>query len=380
MAPSKAMMLAQAQAKAEDSEEDSEMGSDEMGDSMLGGYPGPMAEVKRIFMGAVVTAKQPAEISVPEDPWRLVVMRASLGEKGAPDGCRVVLKIDVDGISVVVAHLRGGAVESLALGGIEAESGANVTFSITVTGAKKADDVEVHLAGYYEGVIDGDDSDDEDMDSDEEGMLMGDDDDDDEEEEEEAPPAKGKKAASKKVAVAKVQDRTGGVQVEGELLTSGVRREMGLPSEDEDDDEEEGDDDDDDDDEEEEPVTKKRPAPGKAAPPPAKAQKGEKGVKAPVETPKKDAPKSAPATPGSAAKKEVPGEVKAKVRQILSGQAAGIKGADFPREWQKAHGTPFKDAFMKLGFKKQGEFMSALGDVVDAKGSGSEVTFFPKKK
>lgn len=119
---------------------------------------------------------------------------------------------------------------------------------------------------------------------------------------------------------------------------------------------------------------KKRPASEKSVEPPAKQQKG--AAKAAGEKAKKEAPAAkesaakaaapTPSTPGSA-KKEIPGDVKAKVRQILAGQAAGIKGADFPREWQKAHGTAFKDAIMKLGFKKQGEFMSALTDVVEAK-------------
>jgi len=143
----------------------------------------------------------------------------------------------------------------------------------------------------------------------------------------------------------------------------------------------ESDDDDDDEEEEEEvPQTKKRPAPAAAkAAPPAKAQKG--AAAAATSTPKKDAQKSAPSTPGTpGSAKKVPEDVKAKVRQILSGQPKGIKGADFPREWQKMHGTPMKDAFAKLGFKKQGEFMKALEDTVRSEGTGSEITFFPKKK
>jgi hypothetical protein len=142
-----------------------------------------------------------------------------------------------------------------------------------------------------------------------------------------------------------------------------------------------------------EPQSKKRPAPAASkGAPPAKQQKGanqagkpdqNKGGKA-QEAPKtpgskgQDAPKTpkAAATPGGGAeasstpgssKKEVPKDVKAKVKQILAGQASGVKGADFPREWQKAFSTPFKDAFAKLGFKKQGEFMQACSDVVDSK-------------
>jgi hypothetical protein len=134
--------------------------------------------------------------------------------------------------------------------------------------------------------------------------------------------------------------------------------------------------------------SKKRPAPpaGKGAPP-AKQQKGQagkpdqqKGGKEAPKTPAgkgQDAPKTPkpaatpgggapPATPASG-KKEVPKDVKAKVKQLLAGQAGGVKGADFPREWQKAFSTPFKDAFMKLGFKKQGDFMAACADVVESK-------------
>eukprot|EP00281_Chroomonas_sp_CCMP1168_P020387 CAMPEP_0206227906 /NCGR_PEP_ID=MMETSP0047_2-20121206/8879_1 /ASSEMBLY_ACC=CAM_ASM_000192 /TAXON_ID=195065 /ORGANISM="Chroomonas mesostigmatica_cf, Strain CCMP1168" /LENGTH=301 /DNA_ID=CAMNT_0053651101 /DNA_START=100 /DNA_END=1005 /DNA_ORIENTATION=- len=299
------------------------------------------------FWGAAISPGKSLKTTIPED-CTLRLTQVSLGEQVAPG--RSVLTVTSNGQKFVIASLVAEKSEHAVME-LMFEEGL-VEFSVSGKNA-------IHLAGNMMAE-DGD-----------EGMMDEDEDEEMSEEEEEAP--KGKKAAAAKKAVQQQQEEDDDDEDDDE---EGEGEEEG----DEDDDEEEGDDDDDDDDEEEEPVTKKRPAPGKAAPPPAKAQKGEKGVKAPVETPKKDAPKSAPATPGSAAKKEVPGEVKAKVRQILSGQAAGIKGADFPREWQKAHGTPFKDAFMKLGFKKQGEFMSALGDVVDAKGSGSEVTFFPKKK
>jgi len=53
---------------------------------------------------------------------------------------------------------------------IEMESNANVTFSISVSGGPKGaktDGIEVHLAGYYEGIMDAEDMDSDDMDSDE---------------------------------------------------------------------------------------------------------------------------------------------------------------------------------------------------------------------
>jgi hypothetical protein len=102
-----------------DSEDGDDFDSEEMDyddDDGMMGYP-QAPQIGRKFFGHKVSQKQPARISVPEEPWRLVVMRASLGEAGAPDGVRVVVKVDVDGTSVVIAHLRGGEVESLALGG-----------------------------------------------------------------------------------------------------------------------------------------------------------------------------------------------------------------------------------------------------------------------
>jgi hypothetical protein len=103
-----------------DSEEEEDFDSEEMDDydddDGMMGYP-QAPQIGRKFFGHKISQKQPARISVPEEPWRLVVMRASLGEAGAPDGVRVVVKVDVDGTSIVIAHLRGGEVESLALGG-----------------------------------------------------------------------------------------------------------------------------------------------------------------------------------------------------------------------------------------------------------------------
>lgn len=110
--------LKEAQAKEmevdSESEEDSELDMDD--DMRMGGY-GPMSQVERKFFGAIVKLNEPCKVEVPPSPWRLVVMRASLGEEGAPDGTRVVLKAQVDEIKVVIGHFRGGAVESLALGG-----------------------------------------------------------------------------------------------------------------------------------------------------------------------------------------------------------------------------------------------------------------------
>lgn len=36
--------------------------------------------------------------------------------------------------------------------------------------------------------------------------------------------------------------------------------------------------------------------------------------------------------------REIPADVKAKVKKVLSGHASGVKAADFPREWEKVRG------------------------------------------
>jgi len=80
--------------------------------------------------------------------------------------------------------------------------------------------------------------------------------------------------------------------------------------------------------------------------------------------------------------REVPADVKAKVKKVLSGQASGIKGADFPREWEKMFPKDkFKDIYTKCGFKKQAEMMKACEDVIKVvEKGGGDITFFPKGK
>jgi len=81
--------------------------------------------------------------------------------------------------------------------------------------------------------------------------------------------------------------------------------------------------------------------------------------------------------------REVPADLKAKVKKVMVGHATGIKGSDFPREWEKVHGkaSTIKDAFTKCGFKKMSEFVKACDDVVrvEEKGGGN-ITYFPKGK
>ena len=38
--------------------------------------------------------------------------------------------------------------------------------------------------------------------------------------------------------------------------------------------------------------------------------------------------------------REIPADVKAKVKKVMSGHASGVKAADFPREWEKVRGIP----------------------------------------
>jgi hypothetical protein len=108
-------------------------------DGMMIGRPGGGSIVRREFFEKVISPKVPLTVNVPEqDNWRLVVSQVSktnpahlqqalslpsalaqacLGENGAPDGCRVVLKAGVDKAETVVGHFRGGQVEHIALGG-----------------------------------------------------------------------------------------------------------------------------------------------------------------------------------------------------------------------------------------------------------------------
>lgn len=86
-------------------------------------------------------------------------------------------------------------------------------------------------------------------------------------------------------------------------------------------------------------------------------------------------------TPGKSPNKEVPADMKSKIKQVLAVHAGGIKGADFPREWEKMHKTQFKKVFTEAGFKKMTEFMKAAPEVarVDEQGGGN-ITFFPVSK
>lgn len=286
-------------------------------------------------------------------------VQASLGESVVEDTKRSVLSVTSNGQKYIIASLLPGKSEHAVME-LMFEAG-QVEF--TVSGKNS-----VHIAGNLINEEDEDDEDDEDENEDEDTMAMtmgkklmmrkamgggGDEDQDDEDEDD---------------------DEEGDDDEDGE--------EEG--DEDDEEDNEEGNDDDEDDDEEEDaPPAKKRPA-GKAdakSAPPAKQQKNAAGKPAPAETPKKGGEaKSAPPTPGSAKTPvEVPADVKGKMRQILSGQAQGVKGADIPRDWEKKHGTKLKDVIHKLGFKKQGEFLAAMPDVCEAKGTGSDVTFFATK-
>ena len=49
--------------------------------------------------------------------------------------------------------------------------------------------------------------------------------------------------------------------------------------------------------------------------------------------------------------REVPAELKAKVKKVVAGHATGIKGSDFPREWEKTigKGTPLKVSDVFIG-------------------------------
>ena len=142
----------------------------------------------------------------------------------------------------------------------------------------------------------------------------------------------------------------------------------------EEDEEEDEDDDDEEEEEEEKAVGQKRgPPAGKQAP----ASAGKQQKTPAKEEAKKGSPMASPRA------REVPADVKAKIKKVLAGNASGIKGSDFPREWEKVHGKgggSVKDAVAKCGFKKQAEMIGACPDVVrvEDKGNGN-ITFFPKK-
>ena len=79
--------------------------------------------------------------------------------------------------------------------------------------------------------------------------------------------------------------------------------------------------------------------------------------------------------------KEVPADVKNKLKKLVSGHPSGIKGSDLPREWEKAHKAGFKDTWSKLGFKKMAEFLTACDDVIRKEElGGGNITFYPKGK
>lgn len=85
--------------------------------NMMGGDMMEPQLVRRFF-GDKITTKSPSQLDVPNDPWRLVIMQAALGEAGAPKGTRIVLKVQVDEENeVVLGHFRGEEVESLSFGG-----------------------------------------------------------------------------------------------------------------------------------------------------------------------------------------------------------------------------------------------------------------------
>lgn len=102
--------------ESSDGDDDSEMM--DMMDGMGGMDDMMEPQLVRRFFGDKITTKSPAQLDVPNDPWRLVIMQASLGEAGAPKGTRVVLKVQVDeDKELVLGHFRGDEVESLSFTG-----------------------------------------------------------------------------------------------------------------------------------------------------------------------------------------------------------------------------------------------------------------------
>ncbi len=120
-------------------EDDSEFSDDGMMPAPGNGV-GSQVVRKQFFQR--VSVAEPVIVNVPpDDNWRLVVTQvtpassfrchavksqhhfrflmkqACLGEFGAPEGCRVVLKAGLGKATTVVGHFRGNQVEHVALGG-----------------------------------------------------------------------------------------------------------------------------------------------------------------------------------------------------------------------------------------------------------------------
>jgi len=148
---------------------------------------------------------------------------------------------------------------------IEFHSGAAISFSIAAKDAQgkalaNTKGIEVHVAGYFEGMVQPEDMYDSEEDSDlageEEGEEDesedgdededGDDDDDDEEDDDDS--EEEVRLDPKKMS--KVIDRTKGQPVDGELISPGAKMELAASDDDDDDDDEDEDEDEDEDDEE----------------------------------------------------------------------------------------------------------------------------------
>jgi len=281
------------------------------------------------FWSVIVSPKSAAKVTIPEGH-TLRLTQCSLGEK-VKDG-RTVLKVTTDGKQCVISSLIAEKMEHCVME-LMFEEG-EIEFSVAGTN-------EIHLAGNMLDSDDGDGGHDhEHGDEDSEG-------DDD------------------------MEDGEGGDDEDGE--------------EDEDEESE------DEEEEEEEPqASKKRAAPpaAKAAPPAKTAKAAAPAAKAAApaaKTPATPTPKAAGSATSTPAKsphaKEISADIKAQIKQVLTGHAEGIKGADFPREWVKVHSTQFKEVYSKAGFKKMTEFIKAAPEVarVEEEGGGN-ITFFPASK
>jgi hypothetical protein len=76
----------------------------------------------------------------------------------------------------------------------------------------------------------------------------------------------------------------------------------------------------------------------------------------------------------------VPADLKTNVKQLVAGHATGIQVSNFPRECERTigKGTPLKDTFIKIGFKKLTDFLRACDDVIEVQDNGGSVACFPK--